>query len=79
MKAKDPEERGDLADVVPLAICMPCIISENIATSLGVANSSCGTRYAGCHLSAFSRRRGFRIHDGSVSVVVKCSQLSLLP
>lgn len=46
--ARDPNERGDLADTVPLVIGMPCIVTENIATSLGIANGSRGTLVGVC-------------------------------
>jgi hypothetical protein len=46
--ALDPRYRGDLPDLLEIFIGMPCIITENARTSLGVANGSRGTVVGMC-------------------------------
>ena len=41
--ALDPKDRGDIPDTLEIVIGMPCMVTANIATTLGVANGSRGT------------------------------------
>jgi hypothetical protein len=41
--ALNPKLRADLPDVLEIAIGMPCMVTENIGTSIGLANGSRGT------------------------------------
>lgn len=38
----DPKDRGDIPDTLEIVVGMPCMITANIATTLGVANGSRG-------------------------------------
>lgn len=40
--AMDPKDCGDVLDMLEIVVGMPCMITANIATTLGVANGSRG-------------------------------------
>ena len=41
--ALTPNDRNDVPENLEIVVGMPCMITANISTTLGVANGSCGT------------------------------------